>query len=266
MSSPIHDSESGYSLVEIMVALGICSIVLVGIASLVSSFMASEHAIRDTVDLDEEAIRLQYYFTRPFRTAVNLQRNAGSIDTYALPNSAAGVIAFKGQILDGFDSATLPNSNSITTALMVFARDKGFLTTAPAQGLSDFQPVGVYFQQPSATTFGILYVNEGSTGGVLKPSKSGSFATNITRLVINDIVMDSSNVFVKSFTVNVEMRYPSSVSEANLVWCPVANPCAGGAPAKDVKRSFTVVLNNNFDPAASMATQMGRVYFLGRGL
>lgn len=250
-------NQRGYSLAEIMIAVGISAIVILGVSNLIVTFNSEVKAVSETLDFDEEAYRLQYYFSLPLRNVVNVRVSDTSIDSYAIPST--GATAYEGRVLHSFDSKDHANSNTITTALLLGARDVSHLDVN--SGKSDFKGVGIYFQQPSATTFGVLYIY--TQGGDLKPSRSGQFITNITRLQIDTV--EVAGQIAKSLTVNVWMRFPTSASPLDINWCPTLNPCGVGAPAKDIQRTFTINLNNNIDAASPAVLPFGRVYFLGRG-
>ena len=244
-----------------MIAVAIASIVTLGVASLVSNFQSNVSSIQNVMDFDDEAFRLQYYFTRPLRNAVNLKATTANLNSYSVP--VTGANAYEGLLRTDFDSTTFAN-NSHAKAVAVFARDVTKMGAADAK--SEFRGTAIYFQNPSLTKFGVLYISDADGAGNLAPSRTGQFVTNIVSLKISDVITD--NGFIHSFTVRVLMRYPTTGSDAAINWCPVKSDCgAEGSPTKDIERKFVVNLYNNFDPAPTNLQKlpMGRIYFLGRG-
>jgi prepilin-type N-terminal cleavage/methylation domain-containing protein len=261
-------AKAGFTLVEVMVAIGLSGILITTIASLMMSVGQETHALIDGADFENDMDRLEYLIERQMRLAVNLTYvGSTSINSNTLGTKGLGYMR-------AFDSTALANTNTTVNAIALYYRETAHISTSVATLRSSFAPTGVYFQQPSATTYGVLYIDPGTGAGqtALAPSLGLITLTPLTGVVINasdfDLSASSGVSFVKSFKMTVYSRVASSTLPGLLAWCPPAamgtSPCVSAVPYKDLSRTFTVKLRDNVDPNSPQLSTllMGRLYFL----
>jgi hypothetical protein len=257
------------TLLELAITLGLVGGLILIVGTLISTMSRQSEGIQEAMAFSEDLERLQLFFEKPFRTATNLQ-NAG-----AGPIDSAGLSAVdgRGQIRN-YDSVPL-NSDGGVNLLAIFYRENSVLNGATSLN-SNFTPTAVYFQRPTSSTYGMLYVVSGTPGtaGNLVPSQSGATYGKITHLKINL----PTDTWPKSFEIEVALRYPTGgrigggTAQDNIVWCPQDQIDDGTCTVtprsfKNIVRTFTVDLKNNADPSPFPADVFddfffGRLYFL----
>ncbi|HVK60708.1 MAG TPA: type II secretion system protein [Bdellovibrionales bacterium] len=267
MLSSIRKSQSGMTLIELSITLGLVGGLILIVGTLLSTMNRQSEGLQEAMAFSEDLERLQLFFEKPFRTATDLQNRGGAdLDGEALTASGVGQIR-------SYDSTGL-TSDGGANLLAIFYRENSVLNGATSLN-SSFTPTAVYFQRPTPTTYGMLYVMSGTPGGSasLVPSQSGVTYGKITHLKITL----PSDLRPKSISVEVALRYPTGsrigggTNVDNIVWCPQNQINDGTCTAtdrnfKNIVRTFIVDLKNNADPAPAGDIFddffFGRLYFL----
>jgi prepilin-type N-terminal cleavage/methylation domain-containing protein len=266
--------QSGFTMAELMISLVIFAVCMAGISQLMITMKREDMAFRAAYDFEEDLMRAQYLLKKSFRTATGLRDRGGvALDTFNLVSTPIGAdTKVDGRLYEDFDSTTFaPDSTTRTVA--VFMRENASLTSGVPNATSSLLPTGIYFQQPAPTTYGVIYVDQG-TQATLAP-RIGEFAVgHVVSLVIGDVKYSNvagSNV-IKSFSATVTLRVPTSDSTVAPTWCDTPHlataGCATTSTTKDVARKMTITLNDNMDFSKDINGKYldellsGRVYFL----
>jgi hypothetical protein len=138
---------------------------------------------------------------------------------------------------------------------------------------TQFLPTAVYFQPPTLATFGVLYINLGSTG-VLAPTRGDFIVENLTRVRIMNLttyqpdpLAPLANPPVTGFDLELTVRHfldGQSEQQRQRTYCPdaleKAGTCANVRPHKDVANVYHVNVRNNILDASLSGTRAARLY------
>ncbi len=248
---------NGFSLVELMVAIGIGAGAILAIASILMTAFTQSSLITDAAVAEIEETRGLNFVQAIFNQALDL-RAFGNNDL----NFYSGV----GGQVRSFDSNTLwasaPTTASATT-LAVFWREAGKSLPNPntAATNSDLRKTVLYFQKPAQSgisgqsTWGVLYGNLGAPGLPLIPTRSEQIFEGFIKLRILNVKtfsrFSSTPAIgdpVTSFDFELTTRrFIGSKPGLRRHFCPddVANTCGDNAPHRDITRVQRITIRNN---------------------
>ncbi len=258
-------------MIELMVTTGIVGGLVLMLSTLMVRMTQDSAGISERMAFDEDIEVFQIAFERPFRTAVNVQWSAAALaPALALTAAAPGSVS----IYDSDGAGVGNNDGGVDLIGLFYRENRYFPTAAPFEINSKFTPTAVYFQRPTATTFGRIFVSNGvqETAANLTPGATSATWGKIVHLRFRNPT--SKGIYLRSFEAEVVMRYPTgSASGAtgalnNIVWCPAGDigtaPCVQSVRNyRDVRRTFTIDLKNNGSPTSGFDDMLyGRLYFM----
>ncbi len=241
-------NRDGFSLVEVMVATGIGTIVSAGIAA-VFIFAIEQFTVLVEQNAAEESLLWAAYNTRSFLSqAIDLEVHAADL-TSSIP---AGQ---KGQVLSSYTSA----SDGTIKTLAIFNREMS--TAAGATGSNLFS-TGVFFINPTTTPVagnqqpwgGVLIFDMGSnTDNPMWPSLSDLWFDRISEFRIQDVECalpgqsgagcEGSNA--KSATVVIKARYFKNAKREQWIYAPTIPAGTVIAPYRDIEMTVKVGFRDN---------------------
>jgi prepilin-type N-terminal cleavage/methylation domain-containing protein len=251
----VHD-QRGMSLTELLVALGLSSVAMLLLASVMiettNLSKSFEARARDEVERLTAERHLRSIFLQAEDVTLKPDTNFNS---YSGPGA-----------LIAFDSdAHWAGPQSVYT-LALFWRDASVSLPPPnspnlAPGLaSHFARTGIFFQMPTETTWGVLYVDLG-TQPTVSPDKSDLMFEGLVGLKFKNVQtfrlkdtdpMNAINSPVTSLDIEMTFRkFINPKGQADFVFCPralltpSASPCQERTPSRDVTRTLRVLLRNN---------------------
>lgn len=262
------------SMTELLMTTALVGILGLVVSSLMVQMTREAAGITDRMSFEEEFELLQSVIERPYRTAVDV-RLASTAAAPLVANRVLNDGASRGA-LTVYDSVARPNDGN-ADLIALFFRESSFMN-AGVRLTSALTPTAIYFQRPTTTTYGMLYISNGAQGaaGSLQPSGAAVNFGRITEFRIQNPIPNTVNSYTKNFEVSVTMRYPVGAASQdtgtlnNVNWCPapdIADSTCVGANTrnyKDVNRVFKVELKNNGNPAGPDFSDLlyGRIYFL----
>jgi hypothetical protein len=235
-------SQKGMTLIEIMIASGISIVVSMGIAG-IYIFAVQQFTILVNMNTAQENVLWLAYHTKSLMSqAVNLQDVEGCTPD---PSSIWGCIP---------DRTTTNAGTQVTVA--AFQREwsvgwDGSGNTIP----SELVPTAIFFQQPSATVDGRIFLDINTpVGGLITP---GNDDIVYDRVVQYDLNTNIEPIYGFNQATGVEVtiatRYHRTTDELRMRWCtpspgapaPGVGSCTDGAAASDITMRFNVGLRNN---------------------
>lgn len=260
--------QRGMTLSELMVGLGIMSIISLIMFGLFVLATNQFYALSAKSETDELGARLEYTLRSVFSQAMDVRFGAeptgAPVDT--TPPNAYPLITDRGQIaatglVAGDNNAARLTFDSLASAplnwyvLAVFLRETGLAAVpGPERGMA--RKTAVFYRPPSgaARTSGVIFVDHGPVPGAaggLSPSYADDFFDRVVLFEMTKHKHALRNV-VTSVDFRVHFRYYLRVGSGNtFAWCPAVNVNAGPAvcttimPWTDVEKQFSVTLRNN---------------------
>jgi hypothetical protein len=178
-----------------------------------------------------------------------------------------------GGALRAFDSDAYWGLPSSIYTLALFWRDAQVSAPAPTSPVgmtTKFAKTGVFFQMPTAKTWGVLYIDLGAQAN-LAPDQQDLFFEGLVGLKIKNVqtfrLKDTDPALapgspVTSFDIEMTFRkFISPQGQVGFVFCPRAkmdgsNPdCIDKTPSRDVNRTIRVIVRNNIltlSPSANL--------------
>lgn len=240
-----------------------------GIGALITMASNQNEALTNRIQSESELNEISFYLKYFTSQAINVEDASGS----NLNNwPATGVNANKGYIRADYLASKyfVPSGYSVPIdTVAIFLRDtlSSSYTAVPNVG-DRFLPTGIYFQKPTAKTFGVLYIDLGQSlagGNVsISPSRDDLWFGSIVDFqvaekayeVFDQTIPDDPEKWAirrlsaVTFKITVREYLPQENSRRDYTWCPPAKmselaECATTSPYKDVERIIRVVLRNN---------------------
>lgn len=264
--------ERGFSLMEVVTALGVSGILLLVVTTLSFYSYFQFQNMKTRLEAEIEANRLEYLFKTYLTQAVNISGAVGAGLTEATgANFTINDVNATGQWFGPPNGAAviwdqMGDLAGDWVTLGVFVREVG---TAAAGG--ELVPTAIWFRKPSAITSGVVFFDDGSNPGNMAPSYSDQFVSGITRLEFQRRdVADALASLRISFTLRYHVKSGASVNG----WCPVADINAAVVGCvnannnfREIEKNFDVVVRNNYrsdtsvDGSAVEQRTLGRLYF-----
>jgi hypothetical protein len=265
-----------------MLVTAISGILMIGIAALVNSSSSQNESLKQKIRLEQDMYQLAFFLKHNLSLAVNLEfieagdmaqedfNVAKSINGGEFTENTGKLISYNSE--DFFDASA---SEASVDTIAYFFRDTlnsdNPLITDPAtspSGTDRFKRTGLFFQKPTPTTFGIIYLNlgEGDDTVVSPTPESLRFDGIISLKIIEpeftifdprdpDLAIDTdTNINFRrlasvTFKITQRQYFSSSVAFKNHKWCPPASmsepECSVNDQYKDIERVIRIVFRNN---------------------
>ncbi len=250
------NSKKGFSLVELLIAVALNAVLVTIVASALLKARDMQKNLELQTRDEQERWDAEKMIRSFFQQAIDLKYAAvlpplGLNNWTSIPNMTGAIRTFDSDTAWG----TLPG----THALAVFWReDQRSAETGSAAVLkSTFRPTGIYFQKPTPTTWGVLYIDQG-LGGILSPDLGDLKFEGLVRVQINNMRTGNVDDYqaedrepVSSFDIVLTFRKHFGLQKDNqLIFCPRARmgvqaQCSNTVPSRDLVRTIRVVLRNN---------------------
>lgn len=276
ITNPSHNAnialsnQQGFSLIEMLITVGLSSILVYGIGSLMNVASSQSESLREKIRFESESYQLSFYLKHIVSMGLGVELVDGvdlntQNSTIATANPNTGFI----RTYDFANNYTIGDAAEIDT-IGYFLRET--LTSAhvgAAPGAeSRFRPTAIYFQKPTETTFGVIYIDLGtdqSAGATaMLPDMNDLRFEGIVDLKINlseaevslfDITRpEATNPVqqrISSLTFKITHReyFAAHNNLKTFKWCPsrfMDQPeCATNEQYRDVEQVVRVVLRNN---------------------
>ncbi len=242
-------NEIGFTLLETLVAVAVSGIAMLIASSMLFRTNQDSLAGIDRNEAEISATMAELYLRTYLGAAVDLVYNGNS--------SLDGTSPANGQ-LRSYDSND-PGNPATASAVALFQREVGGDVIAGLrQGA--FNPTGIYFIQPTATTSGVLFFATSTTSNSVGPSYSVPYIGDLVEFQVQNpktLNTTGSPIAVGDVLTSVDVRYVVRYFEpgdGKKVWCPNpsvgafnASPCAS-IPHRnfhDVIKAVTVVFRDN---------------------
>ena len=239
-------SNAGFTLVEMMIAVMIGGVVLVMAMGMLLNISGTAKTFGNSVDSEIEQLQAANTLQNMFTQATELKYFTGPpMETYV-------DVAGQGAIREYDSDADF--GLKVVSTLAVFMRDDQHSTaTSPAGLISNLVPTAVFFQAPTPTTFGVLYI---STSSPPKPTRKEIHFDGLTHVEVKNINTYSpysatnpvTGDLVTSFDfVLTFRRFLGPAKPDQMKFCPQSNlaACPGIGAFRDVVRSYRMAIRNN---------------------
>jgi hypothetical protein len=270
--------SNGFSLAELMIAVGIGAAVILGVAALIMSAYTQSHLITDAAEAEIDEMRAMNALQNVFAQSINVKFWKGVAPGDDLNN----YVGADGQIRE-FDSDTYwTDPTHQAYPLAVFWREGQNSKANPQSsgGLtSNLKRTGIYFQKPKPpapgqrSTWGVLYISQPQGVAPLSASRASDFFFGgFTRLrIMNVTTYDPTTSFQKSqapvtsFEIELTFRrfFGQNTSDPRS-FCPAAfiADCPENVKYKDIVRVSRITLRNNTIDASPSGPSGARLYDL----
>lgn len=261
-------SRAGFSIMEVMVGVGIASMLMLALGSVLNMAARDTSQFVDRMDSDIEILQMEATLRSVLQTAVDVRGVTAAVSPSATE---------RGWVWRNYSSA----AGGPLTALGHFFRENRRFGATPANGNSEYWRTGIFFQPPSADgrQSGALFVNLGfPDGGVgdIRADYGQVYLGNIVRLrTLEASMVDSSVAGVNSLTgITFEVTLRTFIGKdfarprCFFPVTPSSNPCVTEnlTQGTDLVRRFKVTLfNADMGESANTDTPirerpLGRVY------
>lgn len=264
----ILKSQQGLTLVELMIVLFTAGLLLVTAIGLMLNVTGTSSNFVQSLDTEIEELGAANALQLVFAQATEVKFNPSLTNTYSNANGRGAVREY--------DSNDDFGTRDVST-LAVFTRDRQVSRAgAPGALTSDLVSTALFFQPPTANTFGVLYFALGN--GPLAPTRDQLHFDGLVRVRIRNMTTYSptgasptSGDPVTSFDMELTFRrFMGAIPPDRRMFCPQAHldACPGIGAFHDVARLFKVNLRNNVlaespnSPNAAGTVLGGRMYDL----
>jgi prepilin-type N-terminal cleavage/methylation domain-containing protein len=263
-------SQQGFSLLELLLAVVLVSVLLYGIGTLMTMASTQSESLTNRIQSEAEINEISFYLKHVLSMGVNVEYIPGA----DLNNtSGSGTYENTGWVRGDYDFASTFNpataSSSIDT-IGFFLRDNlqsDYTGAAPAPAIR-YLPTGIYFQRPTPRTYGVLYIDLGQpqSGGLVaisptpddlwfgsivdfKATEAESIPFDVNNPDINQITSVRRRLSSVTFKVTVREYLPKGNDARAYTWCPptsmAAAQCQTASSYRDVERVIRIVFRNN---------------------
>ncbi len=249
-------SQKGYSLVEIMIASAIGTVLILIVSGVAVIGFSQMNSLRDRLAAEENLNRIELVLRSTLGQAVDVR----SADiTYGSPFDVMG---WDGGLRANFNWNTIAAAGSDWNTIGHFYRETGGTASSGANGNGTLLPTALFYRRPSATTSGVLFYHMGGNGVVnLTPSYAEGF---VDRLSLIEMTKNNNDAYgrVVSVRFRVAVRY-HDFSSTSRIWCPSADiaaataGCVSSARYRDLEKEFTILLRDNLLKASGTAGMTG---------
>jgi hypothetical protein len=269
IASLLNSNQKGASLIELIAALGVSAIVLLGAASALILTQNNNLSLSDKIQAEEEVNRAAF----PLRHFISMALNIVEI------NQPVNGKPFDGNIgmIARYDLLNWTNSTGpgAIDVVSFFIREN-FLSTStlPASIYDRFPITTIFFQRPTVNKFGVLYINTSKNVPSIAPTDSDFKVSHIVNFEITEVYsqiynrvssgIDTYSIdndlvgkkMVTGVSIKIVTRnyFNGSGQGLSLAWCPqdfmpggkTPNAaCKINLPYKDTEKNFTFTLRNN---------------------
>lgn len=264
-------NQKGFSLSELMIAAAIGVVVAGGAGFAFIETSNIYERMKNQLNTESEMFRMMHILKTTFaQTNSIFYRGSVPCNAQTQRGSPSNVAASAGMLCSGNLNATIDGS---TLMLAYGLREMGGLQNTVAASRSAFQAYGVFYQYPTPTTSGALYIDLEDHQGdwtKLSPVNAPFTFTRLTEFEIRDVkylaanstmavaagAVGSGNI-IQSAEIRAVMRYYGGGSTTLWKWCPAAM-IAGNGPCQNFTRYFDIervvkvnFSNNQLQPATS---------------
>jgi prepilin-type N-terminal cleavage/methylation domain-containing protein len=248
----ILKSQSGMTLIEVMLTVALIGIFAFGAMKVLTDLTNNAQVESRIIDLEVERLTMESQIQQIFGQAMYLVSTNATIPVANNIGRIRDTVNLIGPKLNAADP-------DIET-LAVFFRDTGVSGPAASGIASNPLPTAVYFQRPTANTWGVLYISLGiGTPPNLAPSRSDLFYEGLLGLRITNLVtynQDGSAAVVNgnpvtSFDLELTFRRFLGPAGGRKSFCRQAQVtanvagCAIDGPFRDDLRVVRVTMRNN---------------------
>lgn len=269
----------GFSLIEVMVAIGVSGTVLLVVTTLSMFAYYQFHNMKSRLEAETSANRLEYLFKSYLSQALNISGVVTLTEASGMVATIADAATGQGQWLGDPNTTNTYNRMSDIAGdwltLGVFVREAG---TGP-NGLP--LPAAIWYRKPSPATSGVIFF-ENIDGTAMPaavnmtPDYGDQFVSGVTNLEFQRQDLGEAGALqLSSLRISFTLRYGIRHSQAaGQNWCPQADIAAAvagcvtpGLNYREVTRNFEIVLRNNFRTANSITggaretRTLGPLYF-----
>lgn len=263
--------RAGFSLVEVMIAIGIFAFTSLIIGSLIVSSTSQSIQIQRKLTIQQQFENIESVLKRYLRQAVDLRYCA------AIPGAIAT------GCLREYDSTTA--SNDVAT-IAVFGREvaaRPVSTINPPNRAAStvitsvFRPTGIFFLPPPTSVAngypnksGVLFIDPSQVGSdVVSPDYSDVMIPGLISFKVDSLNYQVGTNSMKSaqFTIVLREFLPSTGPGLHRrIFCPAPCDTGDNLPYRDLTRTFSVVFRNNAlgaDPLnpTQITRPLGLIYF-----
>ncbi len=257
----------GATLIELMAAVGVSVIVLLGAASALILTQNNQLSLSDKMKAEEEVNRVAFPLRHFLSMALNLTEVPGPLNGDNFDSNIGKIAKYN---MANWVSSTGPGQIDVVA---YFIREN-FLssTTLPAAATDRFPITTIFFQRPTVDKFGVLYINTAKSGPNLSPTDGDIKVSQIvdfqvseiysqlfgpsSYLADNDLLFPARKKMVTGVTMKIVTRnyFNGTGQSPVMAWCPQAfmpgglTPnvaCKTNLPYKDTEKLFTFTLRNN---------------------
>lgn len=264
-------NRKGFSLAELMVAMAIGVVVVGGAAFAFIETSNTFQRLSNQYETESEMMRMMYVLKASFaQTNSIFYKGAIPCNGQTRRGASETHVTSKGILCSGnLNNTTDGNVNLVAFGL----REMGGYQATVAGSKSAFQAYGVFYQNPSPTRSGALYIDlEDHPGDWVKlsPINAPFTFTRFTEFEVRNVrylnnnlgladagpAMGLNNV-IQSVEVRAVMRYFNGGSQNTMRWCPAAMiagtpACQSRARYFDIERVMKMnFTNNQINPATS---------------
>ncbi|MES3038281.1 MAG: prepilin-type N-terminal cleavage/methylation domain-containing protein [Bdellovibrionota bacterium] len=264
-----RNNNAGFSLVELMVAVAILSVIVLMNMQIVEEISNTQVALMKKIQSEENVMQGVSSIKRNLSMAVNLIHVAGPINGNALLNNRGQIATYN---LAAWAPTLGPGAIDVISAFIRENKASDGVTAlnalpaeTPADRLIRFPISAIFFQRPTLDKYGVLYIDVQATpvAGVITPKDSAEKIPYIVDFEIMEVfstqfepvgyAMDadlSGRFMAMSATIRIVQRnYFGTTFNTVYRWCPPAfmglPACATDTPYKDTEKIFTVGIRNN---------------------
>lgn len=216
------NNNSGFSLIELMVGVGLSAIATLACFTLInqsySSYVSASNTSANIIETVGSAATLRQILSysvniindnTQLKIPTQFSKDAGYVREFDLTDwdstiSGSGEIipVFTGYV-DQLKSSEFPTANEIVPSIR-------------------FLPITVFFQKPTVDKYGVIYMALGnSKSKTLQPSDAQFLIDQIVDFKIKDIEIPYKNTKrVSRFTMEFTRRNFKKVTENEYIWCP----------------------------------------------
>lgn len=247
-------SERGVTLVELMIVVLISGVVLVMAMGVMLNASGTSSSFTQGLDTEIDELAAASALQTVFSQAIELKLHSltsPDLNSFVSTNGTGRIREFDSDLI-----FSVPYPTTYTVA--AFWRDRTNSTLAGTSTLSSqLTPTAIYFQRPTLTTWGVLYINQG-VGPSLVPTRSDLMFEGLTRFRIFNISTYSAtggpavaNQPVTAFDLELTFRrFLGDVKPDRKTFCPesaiaTVPGCSNVGAHRDVKRVFRVLARNN---------------------
>ncbi|WP_413583104.1 type II secretion system protein J [Bdellovibrio sp. HCB288] len=261
--------QQGFSLIELLLSVVLGSILLYGVGALISMATNQSESLTNRIQSESDLNDISFYLKHFASQGINVEDGSGrNLNNWNSTGSSQNTGFVRADYLASAGFNANANPAPVDT-VGIFLRDNMHSEYTAVPSLGDrFLPTGIYFQRPTAKTFGVLYIDLGrsqAAGTVtIGPSRDdlwfGSIVDfqaterQVTRFDMNNPDQDpalSSRLRLSSVTFKITVReyLGQENSKRDYTWCPPAAmtqaECKTTSPYKDVERVVRVTFRDN---------------------